>query len=348
MGKANRFFDRSVIGHSTEVKVGERIRELRRERGFSLRALAERSALNVNTLSMIENGKTSPSVSTLQQLAQALNVPIASFFESQRVDKTVVFTPVDQRPQMDFGKAQIQNLGEDLAGNTVQPFVVILQPGAASGEQTIVHTGHEFVYCLSGSVRYQIEGETYLLKSGDSLVFEAHLPHCWENATEETAQILLIFYPADQRDQPGGHHFKPQKELAMKKIAFITEDGKTISRHFGRAPYYLVMTIENDQIVSREMREKLGHGQFAGGVHGEHEHHGAGHGTDTASHNKHVSMAQAIADCEAVICGGMGMGAYESMRRLNIRPIVTELSDIETAAQAYITGTLTDHPEMLH
>ncbi|MEJ5203566.1 MAG: cupin domain-containing protein [Anaerolineales bacterium] len=348
MGKAGRLHDCSAARRSAEIKVGERIRKLRRERGFSLRALAKRSGLNVNTLSMVENGKTSPSVSTLQQLAQALDVPIVSFFESQQVEKTVVFTPADRRPEIDFGRAQIQNLGEDLAGNAVQPFVVTLQPGAASGEQTIVHTGHEFVYCLSGLVRYQIDGQSYLLEPGDSLVFEAHLPHCWENAAEEPAQILLIFYPADRRDQPGGRHFKPRQELATK-IAFITEDGKTISRHFGRAPYYLVMTIEDGQIIQREMREKLGHGQFAGGLHGEHEHHhGAGHEPDTASHNKHVSMAQAITDCEAVICGGMGMGAYESMRRLNIRPIVTELSDIETAAQAYIAGTLTDHPEMLH
>lgn len=129
------------------------------------------------------------------------------------------------------------------------------------------------------------------------------------------------------------------------KIAFVTDDGKTISRHFGRASYYMVITVEDGKITHREMREKLGHNLFTG----EHEHHhGAGHGMDAPSHEKHVRMAQAITDCEAVICGGMGTGAYESMRRLNIRPIVTELSDIETAAQAYISGTLTDHPEMLH
>lgn len=133
------------------------------------------------------------------------------------------------------------------------------------------------------------------------------------------------------------------------KIAFVTEDGKTISRHFGRAPYYMVITIEDGKITHREMREKLGHHQFAGYHHEEHEHHhGAGHGMGAKSHDKHVSMAQAITDCEAVICGGMGTGAYESMRRLNIRPIVTELRDIEAAAQAYTSGTLTDHPEMLH
>ena len=69
---------------------------------------------------------------------------------------------------------------------------------------------------------------------------------------------------------------------------------------------------------------------------------------DSASHNKHASMAETIADCKALLCGGMGMGAYESMRRLNIQPVVTELLDIDAAAQAFIDGKLIDHTELLH
>lgn len=65
---------------ATEVLVGRRLRDLRTKRGFSLRVLADRSGLNVNTLSLVENGKSSPSVSTLQQLATALEVPIMAFF----------------------------------------------------------------------------------------------------------------------------------------------------------------------------------------------------------------------------------------------------------------------------
>jgi len=126
------------------------------------------------------------------------------------------------------------------------------------------------------------------------------------------------------------------------KIAFITEDGITISQHFGRAPYYLVLTIEEDKIISREKRAKMGHNQFQEATHAE------GHGMDSASHDKHVSMADAIADCEALICGGMGQGAYESMRRLNIHPIVTDVHDIEAAVQAFINGILVDHTEFLH
>ncbi len=334
---------------STEVLVGRKLRELRTRQGLSLRVLADRSGLNVNTLSLVENGKSSPSVSTLQQLALALDVPIATLFEAEPVEKKVVFTAADQRPRAKFGNTQMQNLGKDLAGNAIQPFVVALQPGAGSGDQRIVHTGYEFVYCLSGSVRYRIEKEDYSLKANDSLVFEAHLPHCWENTGDETAQILLILYPADEREEPSGRHFSLEymkKELTMK-IAVITDDGKTISQHFGRAPYYLVLTIEEGKVVNREMRNKLGHGQFGAEPHSE-AAPGAGHGTDSASHNKHVSMAEAIADCKALLCGGMGMGAYDSMRRLNIQPVVTDLSDIDAAVQAFIDGKLIDHTELLH
>ena len=61
-----------------------------------------------------------------------------------------------------------------------------------------------------------------------------------------------------------------------------------------------------------------------------------------------MSMAETIADCKVLLCGGMGMGAYESMKRLNIQPVVTDLLDIDEAVQAFIDGKLVDHTELLH
>jgi transcriptional regulator with XRE-family HTH domain/predicted Fe-Mo cluster-binding NifX family protein len=332
-----------------EIIVGRKLRELRSKKGLSLRALAERSGLNFNTLSLVENGKSSPSVGTLQQLALALEVPISTFFESEPVEKRVVFTPADQRPQAAFGSTILQNLSQDLAGNAVQSFVVTLKPGMGSGEHEIVHTGHEFIYCLRGSLHYQIESSDYWLHPGDSLVFESHLPHRWENNGQEDTQILLVLFPSDLRETPGGRHFTAEtmkKEISMK-IAAITDDGKTISQHFGRAPYYVVLTIEEGKVVAREMREKMGHNQFSSQPH-DHSSHDENHGLDPTSHNKHISMAAAISDCKALLCGGMGMGAYESMRQLNIQPVVTELRDIEAAVQAFIDGQIIDHTELLH
>ena len=108
------------------------------------------------------------------------------------------------------------------------------------------------------------------------------------------------------------------------KVAAITDDGKTISQHFGRAPYYLVVTVENGQIVDRELRDKLGHAYFANQPHPD-EQPGQMHGMDAASHNKHLQMSDAIIDCEALLCRGMGMGAYQSMQARGIRPVVTDI-----------------------
>ena len=130
------------------------------------------------------------------------------------------------------------------------------------------------------------------------------------------------------------------------KIAAITDDGKTISQHFGRAPYYMVLTIENGQITQHEMRDKLGHAHFANEGHAEAP--GQLHGFSPGSHDRHVRMAQAISDCEALLCRGMGAGAYQSMEQQGIRPVVTDIATIDEAAMAYVQGTIIDHTDRLH
>lgn len=130
------------------------------------------------------------------------------------------------------------------------------------------------------------------------------------------------------------------------KVAVVTEDGSTISRHFGRAPFYLVFTVEAGVVTAREQRPKSGHHTF---VHEHHDQHQEReHGTDAESGAKHTQMLDPIQDCEAVIAGGMGRGAYLSIQQANMHPFLTELRNAEEAVRAYIDGTLVDHPERLH
>jgi len=133
------------------------------------------------------------------------------------------------------------------------------------------------------------------------------------------------------------------------KIAGVSEDGVTISQHFGRAPFYVFVTVENGKILSREKRDKMGHNQFGGETH--EEAHGAdprGHGFDPATQNRHARMVIVIADCEVLLARGMGAGAYESMEQANIRPVVTDVVNIDEAVQVYLSGNLKDHVEKLH
>jgi len=131
------------------------------------------------------------------------------------------------------------------------------------------------------------------------------------------------------------------------KVAAVSDDGMTVSQHFGRAAYYVVVTIQDNQIVAREKREKLGHAQFDGETHAE-GNDPRGHGYDPAAQSRHARMASAIADCQVLLARGMGSGAYDSMRAAGIRPIVTDIAKIDDAVNAYLAGTLVDHVERLH
>lgn len=192
------------------IDVGRCLRQLRIQRELSMRLLADQSGLNVNTLSLIENGKTSPSVSTLQQLASALNVPITAFFEADLPRNNISYQKAGQRPRAAFAYGTLEDLGAGLTLRGGQPFLITLRPKANSGPIPIVHTGHEFVFCLEGQLSYVIDGRVYQLGPGDSLLFEAYLPHSWENSGETASRSLLVMCPADDSDRPTERHFKPE------------------------------------------------------------------------------------------------------------------------------------------
>ena len=97
------------------------------------------------------------------------------------------------------------------------------------------------------------------------------------------------------------------------KIAVVTNDGMIISQHFGRAQYYTVATIEDNRIVSVEMREKMGHADFGTEAHST-SSDPRGHGFDSSAQSRHARMLDAVSDCQVLIARGMGAGAYESIR----------------------------------
>jgi predicted Fe-Mo cluster-binding NifX family protein len=130
------------------------------------------------------------------------------------------------------------------------------------------------------------------------------------------------------------------------RIAAVTDDGLSISPHFGRASRYAVLTVEDGQIVKREMRDKLGHSHF---VHQEPEHDpGQPHGFGPEAQDRHARMLSAIADCQVLMARGMGWGARKSLEQAGIVAILTHISSIEDAAQAYLDGAIVDHTELLH
>lgn len=190
------------------VNVGDRLRELRQARNISMRTLATRSGLSANALSMIERGKTSPSVSTLYKLADALGISITAFFGPETDRQQVVFLKADGRSRIAFARGVFEGLGGEQFMGRVEPFVLTLESGASSGPHSMTHSGHEFVFCLRGQLEYQVEKNVYQLSAGDSLLFAAQLKHKWRNSGSHVTNALIIISGFAEGEQPHVMHWK--------------------------------------------------------------------------------------------------------------------------------------------
>ncbi len=203
----------SMYDHEAiSIDVGARLRALREERGLSLRALARKSGLSANALSMIERGRTSPSVSTLYKLAAALQVPVTAFFQQQTERQEVVFIPRDERPRLPFSRGLWEALGGGKYLGQMEPSLLTLEAGGNSGPFPVTHTGHEFVFCLRGMLEYEVEGKRYLLQAGDALLFSARLKHCWRNAGRTVVTALIVLAGFAEGEHPSEMHFHAQGE----------------------------------------------------------------------------------------------------------------------------------------
>jgi len=190
---------------SSEALIGVRLRLLRREQRLSIRTLASKCGLSANTLSLIENGRSSPSVHTLQLLADGLEVPLVTFFEDKKTEPALVYQQQGQRLQVRFINGTLEKLGEGLPPLGAEPILVTLDPGHADAKD-ISHVGREFIYCLEGKVICIVNSQEYNLSPGDSLLFDASAPHRWLNADPGFTKLLVLFCPMEARDQPAERH----------------------------------------------------------------------------------------------------------------------------------------------
>ncbi|HZG17169.1 MAG TPA: XRE family transcriptional regulator [Candidatus Bathyarchaeia archaeon] len=172
----------------------EKIRELRIQQNMTLKDLSERSGLSISFLSQVERGNSSLAITSLQKIAEVLNVPITTFFEEQQ--NSQFFVPESERKQFQIeGSSAIYvRLGGDFSGRALEPFHVTLPPRQ---KQDVVfnHPGEEFYYILEGQVIITVDGKEYHLFKGDSIHFPSTLDHTWYNPTEEAAQVVSVLTP---------------------------------------------------------------------------------------------------------------------------------------------------------
>ena len=176
-------------------EIGQKIRALRRERGFTLKQLASLANCSPSFISQVERGKASPSIATLKQIASALKVNIVDFFLSSDGFEPVVM-PRDERVEITLPrwKAKIYLLVRDTKGKKIQPFYTIIEPGGGS-RGLYSHEGEEFGLVLRGELEINLNGVRHRVKEGESFYYSSTIPHSWSNPTDQETVVVWVVSP---------------------------------------------------------------------------------------------------------------------------------------------------------
>jgi len=191
-----------------EVAIGHEVRAFRKKLGITVADLAAATNISLGMLSKIENGITSPSLTTLRSLSRALGTPLTSFFRRFEEERNAVFVKAGQGVDVERRGTRaghqytlLGHVGSNSAGVMVEPYLITLSE-ASDVFPTFQHGGMEFLYMLEGEVVYRHGNELYRMTPGDSLFFDADAPHGPEELTRLPIRYLsIISYPqASNRD----------------------------------------------------------------------------------------------------------------------------------------------------
>jgi quercetin dioxygenase-like cupin family protein/DNA-binding XRE family transcriptional regulator len=175
--------------------IGDHIRRLRSKRHVSVRAFAAQTGFSPSFISQLENGQVSPSLGSLQKIAEALGVTLGEFFAAAAsgAEEDLIVRPPDRR-RMDstWTDAHLEALGSMTRGRRLEPVLAIFGPGGKSGQHVHSHSREEFAFVLRGRVTLTLGDEESELAPGDAVTLPAHAPHRWENRGEETVEVLMI------------------------------------------------------------------------------------------------------------------------------------------------------------
>jgi transcriptional regulator with XRE-family HTH domain len=174
--------------------VGARVRSLRRERGLTIEQVAAATGLTKGFISQLERDRTSPSLSSIARICDALGVRLSHIFEREPAPAIV---RRDERPQVDTYFPTNNTLLSSRDEGRLQAIESEVAPGAGAGDELYSLPGEvEFVYVLEGTLEIRVGEETMTLHEGDALTYELSKPHTWRNpSSSDRLRVLWIAVP---------------------------------------------------------------------------------------------------------------------------------------------------------
>lgn len=174
------------------MELGTKIKRLRLQNNLTQEELADRCELTKGYISQLENELTSPSITTLEDILNALGTTFADFFKDEKEEK-VVFTEAEFIEKV-ADKHKIEWLVPNAQKNEMEPIRVTVEPHTTL-EEDVPHEGEEFGYVISGRVWLHIGQAAYCVKKGEVFYFTSDKPHRLENRTNEKAVVLWVASP---------------------------------------------------------------------------------------------------------------------------------------------------------
>ena len=175
--------------------LGDNLRNIRHKKNISLKQIADHAGVTVSFLSQVENGKTSPSLSVLKEIANYLNIAIGSILgESVQADNPV--TQSKERKKISYANGiNMYLLTSPDANKQMEPLLMEMQESANSGPKSYQHFGQEFVMVLQGLLEIKLNNESYILKKGDSIYFNSSIPHSFRNLKKGVTEAIWVVTP---------------------------------------------------------------------------------------------------------------------------------------------------------
>lgn len=189
------------MGETDLIRVGERIKEVREKAGLSLQELAERTGYSSALVNQIENHLLSPPLGALGKLAQALEVRIGELWGDEAAEPYAIVRKGDRRQVSRFASKEgvaygytYEALGFGKKSRHIEPFLITLEPPTVKEPPPSVHAGEEFLFVLSGRMEVLLAGHRDILEPGDSILYDASVPHRVSCVGGESAQVLAVIW----------------------------------------------------------------------------------------------------------------------------------------------------------
>ena len=182
------------------MTLGEHLRALRKQRGYTLKTVAEKAGFTASLISQIGRDLVDPPLSTLGNISKALDVSLLALIDDdaflEAFDQNAV-TRKDQRVKVgsaEFGA--VHSLLNPYKNRKMDVMLIEAEAGGSSGPGFHTHVGEEFEYVIQGIFEVEWNGKTYTLQEGDSLYIDSSKPHRWKNAGEKKMVVLAALIPS--------------------------------------------------------------------------------------------------------------------------------------------------------